>query len=290
MPSLRELQQAFAEAVLAPAGTPPAFAITGPAGASDGVEPGRIAADAEPADAADRVGIYRNAVFANYRNALRASLPVVLRLVGEPFFHAAVDAFVRAHPSVSGDLNVYGDLFGDFLAGYPHAADLPYLADVARLEWAVDEAQRAADVLPAPDKVLAALAATAPERLPALRLRLDPSCRLIASEYPVLHIWQANQARDVDQPRRVDDDAASPEEDDDRVSLDEGGDLLVVRRGAEGVTLVRIGAGEHAFLAALAADAPLGVALDRALQADAAFDLGAALRSNIGTGTITTVG
>jgi len=295
MPSLRELQQAFAEAVLAPAGTPPAFAITGPAGASDGVEPGRIAADAEPADAADRVGIYRNAVFANYRNALRASLPVVLRLVGEPFFHAAVDAFVRAHPSVSGDLNVYGDLFGDFLAGYPHAADLPYLADVARLEWAVDEAQRAADVLPAPDQVLAALAATAPERLPALRVRLDPSCRLVASEFPVLHIWQVNQPRGVDQPRRtyqprrVDDDPASPEEDDNRVSLDEGGDLLVVRRGSEGVTLERVGAGEHAFLAALAAQTPLGVALDLALQVDAAFDLGAALRSNIGNGTITTV-
>ena len=292
MPSLRELQQAFAEAVLAPAGTPPAFAITGPAGASDDVEPGRIAADAEPADAADRVGIYRNAVFANYRNALRASLPVVLRLVGEPFFHAAVDAFVRAHPSVSGDLNVYGDLFGDFLAGYPHAADLPYLADVARLEWAVDEAQRAADVLPAPDQVLAALAATAPERLPALRLRLDPSCRLIASEFPVLHIWQVNQPRraDDDGARPAeDDDPASPEEDDNRVSLDEGGDLLVVRRGSEGVTLERVGAGEHAFLAALAAQTPLGVALELALQADAAFDLGATLRTSIANGTITTV-
>ena len=292
MPSLRELQQAFAEAVLAPAGPPPAFAITGPAGASDGVEPGRIAADAEPADAADRVGIYRNAVFANYRNALRASLPVVLRLVGEPFFHAAVDAFVRAHPSVSGDLNVYGDLFGDFLAGYPHAADLPYLADVARLEWAVDEAQRAADVLPAPDQVLAALAATAPERLPALRVRLDPSCRLVASEFPVLHIWQVNQPRraDDDGARPAeDDDPASPEEDDNRVSLDEGGDLLVVRRGSEGVTLERVGAGEHAFLAALAAQTPLGVALDLALQADAAFDLGATLRTSIANGTITTV-
>jgi len=292
MPSLRELQQAFAEAVLAPAGTPPAFAITGPAGASDGVEPGRIAADAEPADAADRVGIYRNAVFANYRNALRASLPVVLRLVGEPFFHAAVDAFVRAHPSVSGDLNVYGDLFGDFLAGYPHAADLPYLADVARLEWAVDEAQRAADVLPAPDQVLAALAATAPERLPALRVRLDPSCRLVASEFPVLHIWQVNQPRraDDDGTRPAeDDDPAGREEDDNRVSLDEGGDLLVVRRGSEGVTLERVGAGEHAFLAALAAQTPLGVALDLALQADAAFDLGATLRTSIANGTITTV-
>lgn len=281
MPSLRELQQAFAEAVLAPDGTAPGFAIAAPADAGDGA--GALAdatAIAPPAHAAERIGIYRNAMRANYRHALRASFPVVLRLVGEPFFHAAVDAFARAHPSASGDLNIYGDAFGDFLAGYPHAAGLPYLADVARLEWAVDEAQRAADVSFIPDRVLAALAAAAAARLPALHLRLDPSCRLVASQYPVLHIWRVNQARCVD------DDGAGCEEGDDRVSLDEFGDLLVVRRGEDGVTLVRIAAGEHAFLAALAAGSPLGAALDAAQRADAAFDLGATLRANIASGMI----
>jgi hypothetical protein len=256
MPSLRELQQSFAAAVLAPAGTAPGFAIAG------------------SAPAADRIGIYRNAVFANYRNALRASFPVVLRLVGEPFFNAAVDAFVQANPSASGDLNVYGNAFGDFLGGYPHAADLPYLADVARLEWAVDEAQRAADRVSALDDVLAALADAAPERLPSTRLRLDPSCRLVASDFPILRIWQANQPG---------------HEDDDDVSLDEGADHVVVRRGADGVALVRLGAGEYAFLAALAADATFGAAIDAALRADADFDLGAALRSNIAAGIIDAV-
>jgi hypothetical protein len=253
MPSLRDLQQGFTAAVLAPAGTAPGFAIAG------------------RAPAADRIGIYRNAVFANYRNALRASFPVVRRLVGEPFFNAAVDAFVQAHPSVSGDLNVYGDAFGEFLGSYPHAADLPYLADVARLEWAVDEAQRAADRVSAPDDVLAALAATPPERLPPTRLRLDPSCRLVASDFPILRIWQANQPG---------------HENDDLVSLDEGADTLLVRRGADGVAVARTCAGEHAFLAALATGAPFGAALDAARGVDADFDLGAALRSNIAAGII----
>ena len=274
MPSLRELQQGFAAAVLAPDGTAPDFAIAGPAHAATLTGSAHAAGLAGPAHAADRIGIYRNAMFANYRNALRASFPVVLRLVGGPFFNAAVDAFVHVHPSVSGDLNAYGDTFGDFLAGYPHAADLSYLADVAHLEWAVDEAQRAADIRHAPDQVLAALAAAAPERLPAIRLRLDPSCRLVASEFPILHIWQANQPGHGDT---------------DHVSLDEGADTLVVRRGADGIAIVRIAAGEHAFLTALAADAPLGAALDAAQRADAAFDLGAALRSNITAGVIAAV-
>jgi len=253
MPSLRELQQHFAAAMLAQDGTAPGFAIAG------------------RAPAAERIGIYRNAMLANYRNALGASFPVVRRLVGAPFFNAAVDAFARAHPSVSGDLNVYGDAFGDFLDRYPHAAGLPYLADVARLEWAIDEAQRAADVVHAPDAVLATLAATVPERLPMLRLKLDPTCRQVESEYPILHLWQANQPGSND---------------DDRVELDEGADRVVVRRGAGGVVLARVAAGDFAFLVALGAQAPFGAALDAAQRADAAFDLGAALRTHIASGII----
>jgi hypothetical protein len=255
MPSLRELQQRFAAAVLAPAGADPGFAIAG------------------RASAAERVGIYRNAIAANYRNALRTSYPVVARLVGGPFFDAAVDAFARVHPSTCGDLNVCGDAFGDFLAGYPHAAGLPYLGDVARLEWAVDEAQRAADAVADPGAVLAALAAVPAEQRTAIRLRLDPSCRFVASAFPILHIWQANQ----------------PGHGDENVDLAEGGERLCVRRGDDGVTLVRIDAGDYAFLAALAADATLGAAVDAAVRADAAFDLRAALRANIAAGVIAEV-
>ncbi len=256
MPSLRDLQQRFADALFAPPGTAPGFALAGPASMRD---------------AAARIGIYRNAMFANYRRALHASYPVVARLVGTPFFDATVDAFVRARPSSSGDLNVYGGDFGDFLATYPPASDLPYLADVARLEWAVDEAQRAADSSHAPADVLAALAALAPERLTETRLRLAPSVRLVASAYPILRIWQANQpAHDGD----------------DHVSLDEGADALVVHRRADGVTIARIAAAEHAFLSALMREAHLGDAVDAAVAIDAGFDLGAALRTQIAEGLV----
>ena len=62
-----------------------------------------------------------------------------------------------------------------------------------------------------------------------------------------------------------------------------------MRRGADGVVLARIGAGEHAFLAALAANASFGAALDAAQQADADFDLGAVLRANIAAGIVNAV-
>lgn len=253
MPSLRELQRAFIGAVLADGGTAPAFA-------------------AIPADGADeRLAIYRRAVFANYRGAIAATYPVVQKLVGAPFFDAAVDAFVRAHPSRSGDLNVYGREFGEFLGHYPPAINLPYLPDVARLEWAIDEASRAADDAAAPADALAAFSAIAPEGLPDVRLRLAPACRLMASRYPILRIWRINQD---DAPR------------DARVSLDEGGIAVLVRRDARGVALTALAAGEHAWLAALERGAPLGLAIDAAQAADATFDLGSALRERIADGTI----
>lgn len=256
MPSLRELERSFASAVFAPDAAPSHFAIAG------------------SIDAADRVSIYRNAIFANYRKALAATYPVVKRLVGEPFFDTAVDAFVRDNASTCGDLNVYGDVFGDFLAGYPYAQNLPYLPDVARLEWAIDAANRAADHVADPASVLAALAAVAPERLTELRLRLGPSCRLVRSEYPILRLWQTNQ------PEWSGDDA---------VDLDAGGDALLVRRDEEGVTLAAQPPAEFAFLSALANYAPLGEALDAAQAAGGEFDLGAALRTRIADATIVAV-
>ena len=70
------------------------------------------------------------------------------------------------------------------------------------------------------------------------------------------------------------------------MSLDEGGDALLIRREAAGITIERIAAAEHAWLAALAAAAPLGTALDRAQATGKPFDFAAVLRARIGDGTI----
>ncbi len=107
MRSLAELQQRFARSLYAPEGAAPEFDVAGSGSPSE------------------RMDIYRRAVRANYRKALGATYPVVRRLVGESAFSDAVDAFVRAHPSASGDLNDYGDAFGTFLAQHPSTTACP---------------------------------------------------------------------------------------------------------------------------------------------------------------------
>ena len=253
MPSLRELQRDFAATLFAGDGAAPPFATV-------------------PADrAAERIAVYRRALFANYRNALAATYAVVQRLVGAPLFNAAVDAFVARNPSTSGDLNIYGDTFGVFLASYAPAAEFPYLADVAALEWAQDEANRALDSESSPRDVLAELTIMATAQLPGALLTLAPSCRLVDSRYPILRIWQANQG-----------DCTARE----RIALDGGPDRLLIRRESDGVTIERVVAGEYAWLAALAAGLSLGEAIEAAQDADASFDLGTALRARIEHGAI----
>jgi hypothetical protein len=209
---------------------------------------------------AARIDIYRNNVFGNYRKALAATFPVLRRLVGPAFFNAAVDAYVRAHPSTRGDVNRYGGELARFLADYAAARALAYLPDIARLEWAVDQAGIAAD---APPFDLAALASLPDEAHAGLRFLPHPSLQLVASPYPILRIWQVNQP--------AFDGAAE-------VDLGEGGDSLLVSRGARGIDIERLEPGAAALLRAIAAGEPLAVAARRATAADPSFDLTAALR------------
>jgi hypothetical protein len=253
MPSLRELQQDFAATLFAGDGAAPPFATI------------------PEEHAVERIAVYRRALFANYRGALAATYPVVKRLVGAPFFDTAVDAFVLQHPPTSGDLNVYGDAFGAFLAAYPPAANLPYLGDVAALEWAQDEANRAADDELSSQEVLADLTVMPSADLAGAGLELAHSCRLVSSRYPVLRVWQVNQ------------DACTGDE---QVSWDSGPDRLLVRREPDGVTIERVAPGEYAWLECLASGASLSAAIEAAQNADPVFDLGSVLRTRVADRTI----
>lgn len=214
--------------------------------------------------AEQRLAIYRNNVFSNLRGALHDSYPVILRLLGESFFNYTADEYVRSHPSASGDLHAFGDNFGAFLAAFEPCAELPYLPDVAQLEWAWDQAFHAANHAPlALEHALQRMATVPPEHYTELRFILHPSCTLLASDYPILRIWQVNQADYVG---------------DQQVDLSEGGIRLALIRGNDfAVSIFPLTAGEFAFLQAISDGNALTAALDAALASDTGFDLGAAI-------------
>jgi putative DNA-binding protein len=142
---------------------------------------------------------YRRGMRESHHGALAAAYPVVRRLVGEAFFREAAARHDEAHPSASGDLHEYGAHFAPFLARYRFAASEPYLPDVARLEWALHECEYAADV---PPLDFAALARLPAEAHAALRFELHPALRLVASDHPVLALWEANRPGRDGTPQR----------------------------------------------------------------------------------------
>src|SRR5262249_59736878 len=74
---------------------------------------------------------------------LEPAYPVVSALVDRRFFGYAADAFIRRHPPAGARLGEDGADVPEFLAAFPPCAHLPYLPDVARLEWAVHRAPTA---------------------------------------------------------------------------------------------------------------------------------------------------
>ncbi|WCR10559.1 putative DNA-binding domain-containing protein [Paracoccus stylophorae] len=137
----------------------------------------------DPAEAASRFAVYRNNVAHSLRTALSRRFPAIRRLVGGTFFDAMAAEFVAAHPPASPVIQEWGDEFPRFLTMFPPVATLPFLADVARIEWARGRAYHAADAVPMP---AGNLGQTGP-------LRLHPSLHLLHLDHPAVSIWQANQ-------------------------------------------------------------------------------------------------
>lgn len=136
-----------------------------------------------------RFDVYRNNVMSSLVGAMRDGFSVVHRLVGEDFFAAMAAEFIRRSPPRSPCLSHYGADFGDFIAGFPPAASVPYLGDIARLEFALRRAYHAADVTPVGQEVLA------DPDIARARLTLAPAVQVISSAYPVFDIWRANMDR-----------------------------------------------------------------------------------------------
>ena len=237
-----DAQAAFADALLDPAAACP---------------PGLVAWNGS--DPARRYAVYRNNVASSLIGALADTYPVVYELVGDDFFRAMARGFVCAQPPRSAVLAEYGGDFADFIERWAPAASLPYLADVARLEWLRVRAYGAPDAEPLSANRLAAALAR-PDLLPQLPLVPHPATGVLVSRHAVVSLWAAHQG------------ALAFEEVDPAVTQ-----CALVMRPTFEVAVVGVDVGTAHFVQSLAAGSALGVAHEEAVAADGRFDLAAAL-------------
>lgn len=201
-----------------------------------------------------RLRVYRHHVVYSLGTALAATFPTVQALVGEEFFRSMAQRFVSQKLPTQPVLAEYGADFPAFVAGHEPAASLPYLTDIARLDWALNAAFHS----PLGRRLTAAdLAAIAAERLPSLSVALSAGATLVSSRYPIDRIWNASQPGASAEP----------------VDLASGRADLLVLRQADDAVFITLTEGEAAFAAALSEGASLEGAAGRALCTDPSFDL-----------------
>ncbi len=214
--------------------------------------------------AAARLQVHANHVRHSLAEALAATFPTVRALVGEDFFRDLARAYVAHTLPAQPVLAEYGETFPGFVAGWAPAGTLPYLADVARLDWALNAAWHA----PLEGRLTAGdLAALPAQDLPARRLALSAGTSVLSSAYPLDRIWSASQPGAADEP----------------VVLD-GGVHLVVLRQADDASFACLSPGETALLEALADGGSLEAAAGRAASADSDFDLSYGFARLLGLG------
>jgi hypothetical protein len=121
-------------------------------------------------------------------SALQSAYPVVAQLVGDESFVDLAHALWHAQPPTQGDIAQWGMGLAGFLEHSAQLQDDPYLADVARVEWALHQCAGAPDAQ-ADLSTLALLTTESPEQL---QLRLAPGCAVVSSAWPVASIVGAH--------------------------------------------------------------------------------------------------
>ena len=222
------------------------------------------------------VEVYRNNYRGNLQDTLAGAYPVIEQLVGKDFFRLLARRYIEQYPSRSGNLHHYGAEMTDFVAAFEPVQELPYLPDVAVLEWACHRAYFADD---AATFDIARLAQVPPEQYADLILYTHPACHLVRSRYPVATIWRAHQPG-----------ADSIYSGDFHIDLNSGGshalgNILVGRKG-DVVAVSELPAADAAWLKSVQSGVPLGEATVVVLEQHPDFDLQAVLLNLIAQGVL----
>jgi Putative DNA-binding domain len=188
---------------------------------------------------------------ASSQQALAASFPTVQQLIGEDSFAQMARAYWYEWPPSRGDLAWLGENLPGFIERSAQLASEPYLADTARLDWALHCCEAASDA--APDlSTLGLLGELDPAQL---QLHLVPGTALLESRHPIASIWLAHH-----QPANQEDPFAPV-----RAAMAEAqAERALVWRAPWRAQIRALNEADTAFVGALLSGASLGAAMQAA--------------------------
>ncbi len=147
----------------------------------------------------ERIDIYRTNVRSLHVSVLMSVYPVCEKILGSDYFKQIAKKYVRQNPSKSVDLNEYGGQFANFLQSLieqrPELADFQYLADLAQLEWQIQEVYFSADNVKLD---MAEFQNACVTQAGEMSFSLQESVSILDSEYPIAELWEMHQSDDAE--------------------------------------------------------------------------------------------
>ncbi|MDX1303941.1 DNA-binding domain-containing protein [Photobacterium sp.] len=142
-----------------------------------------------PFKAEQLIQIYRNNFIIGLSEVLEATYPGVKAVVGDECFGQLARQHVLSHPLRQGDVSHYGEGLADTINDTAKLSQaVPYLADLARLEWCVDRV--ACQPVIEPGFPLHKLQGLAEADFPALQFTVPQPTLSVDSDFAVVTLWQ----------------------------------------------------------------------------------------------------
>ncbi len=218
----------------------------------------------------EQLKVYRNHVVISLSEAVAVTFPLVEKLAGKEFLMDAAKVYLREHPPVEACLDRYGGTFAEFLRSAPQANAYPYLADAARLDWAINDCKCAKDDKPLKPEDLAAIPQ---DSFADTVFGLRDCVKLIQSPYPLHDIY--NYSAETDELPDMNREGATY--------------LLVMRVGLE-VKIFNLNGDEFLMFSEMQEKRPLGECLNSVLERFPDFDFANFLQNYMALETFLAMG
>lgn len=155
-----------------------------------------------------RINAYQNNYSGGLIEALKIAYPQVLSLVGDEFFQQLANNYVSHHHMGKENFQQYGDHFSQHIAGLVTEnrtfEKVPYLADVAKSDWAIYLSYYAAKRSVFNFSGFSQLDNNTQQKA---KLLLADDIHFVYSQWPLSHFWQfyqkSSQSFELNAPKTV---------------------------------------------------------------------------------------
>ncbi len=214
-------------------------------------------------DSNELMQVYRNNYYISLTEALRSVYVSVDKLVGKGFFDFVAHGYIEAHPSRSGNLHELGGEFETYIGALEQAASVPYIADVAKLDWAWHRMFHAED---SNSLAIDVLVGYQHKDFGALCFQLVPACQILKMDYTVFGLW--NHCREI-----------PGFESSDELSYENEQQFIMIYRSGLDVVVAMVSQAKALFIEKLREGMCLADVAELAMEVDTEFQLPDALQS-----------